>query len=485
MSLYRMHGNLIRETSVEEEVGVAVVGGMATAAGWLIGSGISGVRTLVKNSGDRRLLRRAEEIVGAMESEEFDRLLALAQDFTRHYPQEWFGYYHLSGAYWMLRRYSEALAALDHAVELGYDEAAAHLTRSIMFEQMGELGKAIQESTRAAQSAEYRAEGLMIRARCLMTLGDLEQALNDSNEAIATLPDENSYSIRGHIRKARGELDECLADYSRALQLCPSSAQLLENRARIHEALGHFKDASEDRMAADQARLKAGPAGQETPISDRAMLNTPHNRPALGAAAPSPSAGGPPRRAVGLWACGIGAAVLLVVIASVIAVAHSAPIASPKPSSTPYTATYPATGGAVYAPYTTTNNVQPGSEAQDLLVQQVAADRTDVEAIVGSWVPQLSAKRPGTVADGQTYDNSSILAKYQNLRARYPSARLLWSGDWPVFSGTNYWVTIAAQPFQTADEANAWCDAQGIGADDCFAKNVSHTGSAGGSTKNR
>lgn len=37
MSLYRMHGNLIRETSVEEEVGVAVVGGMATAAGWLIG----------------------------------------------------------------------------------------------------------------------------------------------------------------------------------------------------------------------------------------------------------------------------------------------------------------------------------------------------------------------------------------------------------------------------------------------------------------
>jgi hypothetical protein len=105
-----------------------------------------------------------------------------------------------------------------------------------------------------------------------------------------------------------------------------------------------------------------------------------------------------------------------------------------------------------------------------------------VDSVTDSWVPQLSSKRPGTVAGGVTYDADAILTHYQVLAATYPGAALLWSGDWPVFKGHDYWVVIVAQPFATAAQANAWCDAQGFGADDCLAKKLSHSGGPQGTT---
>ena len=79
----------------------------------------------------------------------------------------------------------------------------------------------------------------------------------------------------------------------------------------------------------------------------------------------------------------------------------------------------------------------------------------------GHWVPQLSSKRPGLVADGTTWDCDSILAEHQQLRATY-QADLLWSGDWPnTYHNDNYWVTVAAYIFNTADEARQWCQDHG------------------------
>ena len=98
------------------------------------------------------------------------------------------------------------------------------------------------------------------------------------------------------------------------------------------------------------------------------------------------------------------------------------------------------------------------------------------------WVPQLSSKKPGTVDGGVRYDADTIYSHYQGLAAQYPGAALLWSGDWPVFKGGDYWVVIVARPFSTAAEANAWCDAHGFRAGDCLAKKLSHSGGPQGTT---
>ncbi|HET6732672.1 hypothetical protein [Mycobacterium sp.] len=98
------------------------------------------------------------------------------------------------------------------------------------------------------------------------------------------------------------------------------------------------------------------------------------------------------------------------------------------------------------------------------------------------WVPQLSSKRPGLVAEGQTWTNAMTLAEHEQLRQTYPGVRLLWSGDWSTFSESNFWVTIVGTGFPTADGALAWCTSSGFDRDHCYAKLISTTHPVDGST---
>ncbi|WP_156656479.1 hypothetical protein [Mycobacterium sp. 852002-51152_SCH6134967] len=113
----------------------------------------------------------------------------------------------------------------------------------------------------------------------------------------------------------------------------------------------------------------------------------------------------------------------------------------------------------------------------------VASDKPMVLAtMTDTWVPQLSSKRLGLVAEGHTWTNAAILAEHQRLRQTYPGARLLWSGDWSTFSDSNFWVTIAGPTYPTAEGALAWCRSNQFDRDHCFAKLVSTTHAVEGST---
>lgn len=204
----------------------------------------------------------------------------------------------------------------------------------------------------------------------------------------------------------------------------------------------------------------------------------------VGCGAPRPAGppGPEPGRSSTAWIVAAAAALVVTVLAgaAVLALrpttifggAPGAQVTSGTPAaSSPFPGTVPA--GA--APAT-------GPSATDELGDQAGRDRTAVEGATDRWVPQLSSKRPGTVDAGVTYDADRILAHYRGLAARYPGTALLWSGDWPVFTARDYWVVIVAEPFGTAAEANAWCDARGFAADDCLAKKLSHTGGPRGST---
>lgn len=194
----------------------------------------------------------------------------------------------------------------------------------------------------------------------------------------------------------------------------------------------------------------------------------------------------------------IASAALLVVAAVAVVivfrhVSHS-PSAAASPSTTtvaqappPGQPTDTVTAPDTAAPETTEPPVTTMDEAsaRTALDQQVSTDHTAVEQLVGSWVPQLSAKKVGLVADGITYDYESILSDYQNEVAQYPGALLLKSGDYSSFKFPGFYVTVAPQSFGSAAAANQWCDSQNIDADDCFAKRLMHTGGYQGNTVGR
>lgn len=114
------------------------------------------------------------------------------------------------------------------------------------------------------------------------------------------------------------------------------------------------------------------------------------------------------------------------------------------------------------------------------------ADRPMVSSTLADrWVPQLSSKKVGLVAEGITWDNAATLREYTQLRTKYPDARLLWSGEWSTFDYRDFWVTIEGVAFTSPDAANNWCAVNGLDADHCFAKMVSTTHPVDGSTVTR
>ena len=138
------------------------------------------------------------------------------------------------------------------------------------------------------------------------------------------------------------------------------------------------------------------------------------------------------------------------------------------------------------APVPTSAPVPTDPESRSLaaLRAYANADRPFVTAqFADRWVPQLSSKRPGLVADGITWNNATTLDEHLQLRRQYPGVRLLWSGDWSTFSAPDFWVTVAGITFPNADGALGWCTSQNLDRDHCYAKIVSKTHSVEGSTK--
>jgi serine/threonine-protein kinase len=123
--------------------------------------------------------------------------------------------------------------------------------------------------------------------------------------------------------------------------------------------------------------------------------------------------------------------------------------------------------------------------ASQSLSQRAGADRASVQALVGSWSPQLSSKVSGTVDDNITYDNDAIWAEVGELESQYGPVVLLSSSDYPTFTQDGYWVVLAQRSFPTAGAANAWCNSQGLAPDKCFAKRLLTSGGPEGNTVHR
>jgi hypothetical protein len=164
--------------------------------------------------------------------------------------------------------------------------------------------------------------------------------------------------------------------------------------------------------------------------------------------------------------------VAAVVIAALFVV-HPWPVPSgPEPTPAPI-------------PAASTEPALPPESAAEQLQEQATRDRPTVERLVGFWVPQVSSKALGTLADGRTYTNDDIVADHRAWVDRFSDAVLLRSGDYSSFSNPNYWVTVVAEPFSTPGAANTWCASANLGPADCFAKLLSHTSGPGGASVHR
>jgi hypothetical protein len=192
--------------------------------------------------------------------------------------------------------------------------------------------------------------------------------------------------------------------------------------------------------------------------------------------APAPSSGPGPvaapsrlRLRTVVAAIAIVASVIGLPIAAVLTSARSAPSAEAEVTA-PSSTNVPAV------------TMMPAPSAAELLDESVTADRPQVEALVDSWVPQLMAARPGSTVDGVLDDTDEILRRVAELRTRFPAVLLLRSNDYTSFRLPDHYIAVMPLTSASAADAIAWCAAQDLGPDDCFAKRLSHSSTPSDST---
>jgi serine/threonine-protein kinase len=261
--------------------------------------------------------------------------------------------------------------------------------------------------------------------------------------------------------------------------------------------------------AAQRALQTTGPAD---PPNANTMVRQLVSPPAVSAAAGSEPTGpmtGPtvvldsqgdrPRQwLVPLTIVGVVAAVLLAAIGVVIGLLVSqnsgqspspTPAATPTPGVTvstvsPTFSAAPASPPALPSTRATPAPVDPEVSSYQQLRQIADGDRGQVLAATQGadlWVPQLSSKRPGVFDEGHVWNNVQTLQEHLRLRQKY-GALLLWSGDWSVFDASNFWVTIAPLTFTRSSDVLMWCTSNKLDPDHCYAKLISTTHGAEGST---
>ncbi len=165
-------------------------------------------------------------------------------------------------------------------------------------------------------------------------------------------------------------------------------------------------------------------------------------------------------------------------VAAVLILRPGQPVAGGTGTAVASAAPAPSVAAPTSPPRTTTVT-DPVTE----LSRRVAKDSTTAESLVGYWVPQVSSKALGTVdRAGTVYAHAEILGDLRSWQGRYPDAIVLRSDDYSSFRLPGFWVTVVPRQYATPDEANAWCDAEGLPADDCLAKRLSHTEPPAGNT---
>ena len=97
--------------------------------------------------------------------------------------------------------------------------------------------------------------------------------------------------------------------------------------------------------------------------------------------------------------------------------------------------------------------VDADADAVNKLDAIVASDSSASSALEGVWTAQLASSAPGEPP-------MQILNKYHDLKAQYPGALLIWSGDWPGSFGPSSlesWVVLSGDEYDKTRPLLEWC----------------------------
>jgi tetratricopeptide (TPR) repeat protein len=182
----------------------------------------------------------------------------LATSFVRSHPDEQGGYVALGQAMLELKRPpSDVVAMTSQWLVHGGPAGEISGMRALSYLDAQQMTNLLREANALVTfDHEHKVLGHMMRAKALMWLGDMSEAMANATAAVSLMPERMPYEVRGDVRWAMGDLAGAVEDFSRSLRLADDPLELLEKRASVRQAQGDAAGAEEDAGQASELRQK-------------------------------------------------------------------------------------------------------------------------------------------------------------------------------------------------------------------------------------
>jgi len=218
--------------------------------------------------------RRAEEAfqrsLSAARSKRFDEAIAELDRALEFDPAMASAYANRGVFKSILKRYEEALADCDRALELEPEQHVALATRGGVNLELQRYAEALEDLDRAVRVAPDDTRSWVRRGRARAALGHHTEALADFDLALQQNPGlAPAYSDRGRSKAALGRREEAQRDFDRALQLDPDALAVYLRRGANGFALGRYAVAAADYTRA----LELDPGDAQTHYDRGACLS--------------------------------------------------------------------------------------------------------------------------------------------------------------------------------------------------------------------
>ncbi len=163
-------------------------------------------------------------------------------------------------AYYRTKQYDKAIADLNSAIQLQYDDPEVYYNRGRIYSALGKYEEAINNYTSAILHRSKFTEAYYNRGLTYWKLGKYEEAINDYTSAILHNPKfANAYSNRGLAYYDLGKYEEAINDYTSAILHNPKFAVVYNNRANAYFTIQKFQPALEDALKAKQLGYNVDP----------------------------------------------------------------------------------------------------------------------------------------------------------------------------------------------------------------------------------
>jgi len=173
-------------------------------------------RALLLNPDDPELLEN--RIVIAQEAADWQTVIRDSTWLLEHFPAQATWLVERGRALGAESRFTESLADLERAVNLG-PTAGAYLYRGVTRYYLGQYEAAVEDFSGALADGSDLVSAYLWRCRARYRLQQYQAGLADCDEYVTRMPEDyEGYYVRGILRSRAGSQDGAIADYRRAIE---------------------------------------------------------------------------------------------------------------------------------------------------------------------------------------------------------------------------------------------------------------------------